>query len=154
MTDQLLGRIDKAGMIASAVCAIHCIISPILLVVISFYSLRAGLNQDAEWLFVGVSIMLGTVGLLPSYLRVHRQTTALGVFACGSALILLGKLVVPLGDIEAVLVIMGALMIAAAHATNRFLCRTCPQCHHSQTASESLGLGLDSATKRTADPEG
>lgn len=119
-------------MIASAVCAIHCIVSPILLVVISVYGLRARLNEDVEWLLVGVSMMLGTVGLLPSYRRIHRQTTALTAFGCGSALILLGKLIVPPGDIETVLVIIGALMIAAAHATNRFLCRTCPQCHHSE----------------------
>jgi inner membrane protein involved in colicin E2 resistance len=135
MTDQLLGRIDKAGMIASTVCAVHCIVSPTLLVVISIHRLRSHLNEEAEWLFVGVSLALGTASLLPSYVRVHRRSTALVVFLAGVTTILFGRLLVPAGDIEAVLVVIGASMIIAAHATNRFLCRTCPRCSRSRNAA-------------------
>src|ERR1043165_4899482 len=124
MTEQLLGRIDKAGMIASTMCAMHCIVSPIVLVVMSVHGLRSYLNQEAEWLLVGVSITLGLVGLLSSYLCIHRRRTALTLFAAAVALIFFGRTFLS-EDIEPLLVVVGALMISFAHATNRFLCRTC-----------------------------
>jgi hypothetical protein len=127
MTDQVLGRIDKAGMIASSLCAMHCVVSPIVLVVLSMHGLRSHLNQEAEWLFVGVSLTLGIVGLSSSCISIHRRTTALVVFGAGAALIFLGRLLLSSGDLEPVLAVVGALMMAAAHATNRFLCKTCPR---------------------------
>jgi hypothetical protein len=128
MSQGNLARIDTAGMIASSVCAVHCVVSPVLVAVMSLYGLRAGVNEDAEWVLAGGSLMLGAASLLPSYLRLHRRTIALAIFASGTAVMLLGRIIVPLSAIEAVLVAVGGLMMAAGHVTNRWLCRTCPRC--------------------------
>jgi hypothetical protein len=131
MTKQLISRIDKAGMIASLVCAVHCILSPSLMVAIQLHGVGQALSEDAEWLFVGVSIMLGMLSFLPSYIRFHRRSSALTTFAVGAGIIFLGRLIAPFGHVEAVLVVMGALMIAVAHIINRLLCRSCPRCTQS-----------------------
>jgi hypothetical protein len=151
MTGRIVARIDRAGIIASSVCAVHCVVSPLLPVVMSLHGLRASLNQNAEWVFVGVSFALGSASLLPSYVHLHRRAAALVLFTSGAALMLAGRLLIPFEDIEALLVVIGALAMLAAHGANRWLCRTCPQCRQSPAIVPDKAKGNPLLTRLPTD---
>jgi MerC mercury resistance protein len=86
-------------------------------------------DARAEWMFVGVSIAVGVLSLLPSYLRRHRQFRPLAIFSLGLCLILIARLILD-GSLalEIPIVVVGAMCVAIAHLLNRRLCQACEVC--------------------------
>lgn len=127
--DRNYGVLDRVGMTASFLCAIHCAAMPLLVGLLPLIGLGLLAEEGAEWTLVGFSIALGLFSLLPGYFRKHRRSNALIVFTAGVALILTGRIFCEENSgLELPAVVAGALFIAAAHLINRKLCRSCPLC--------------------------
>jgi uncharacterized membrane protein YfcA len=87
-------------------------------------------SEEAEWMLIGLSIGVGSLSLLPSYARKHRQWRPLLFFAFGASLIIAVRLSAEEGSrLEAPAMAFGAVVIACAHLINRRLCRSCADCH-------------------------
>jgi hypothetical protein len=54
-----LSRIDYLGAYVSLVCAIHCALTPILVVLIPFFALGISENESVHRTMVVVSVLLG-----------------------------------------------------------------------------------------------
>jgi hypothetical protein len=122
-------RLDRAGMTASSLCAIHCLLMPLVVALLPIAGIRWLASEQAEWVMVGISVMIGLASLLPSYIRHHRRKAALIVFIMGVLFILIGRtLFAGAEQVEPFLVIYGALAVAASHVINKWLCHTCSSC--------------------------
>ena len=136
MKVQSLGNdnsLERAGMIASFACAVHCALTPLVIGVVPFLGMRFLADERAEWILVGVSMAIGISTLLPAYIRRHRQAKPLLLFASGLCLILLGHLGPAAGPLtEMPMAVSGGLLVTASQLLNRRLCQsftTCQHCH-------------------------
>jgi hypothetical protein len=86
-------------------------------------------DERIEWALLGSSLVLGSLSLIPDYLRHHRRAKPIAIFALGFALVLAARLwfeeELKIGTPMAVI---GAGSILMAYWINRSLCRTCQSC--------------------------
>jgi hypothetical protein len=123
-------RLDRLGAGASLVCAAHCAAMPLLIGLLPLVGLGFLAEERTEWALVGLSIGIGSLSLIPSFARKHRQWRPLLLFACGASLIIFVKMLAEGGSsLEASVMAIGALLIACGHLVNRRLCRSCADCH-------------------------
>lgn len=117
-------KLTTVGIWASYACAIHCVLMPFVGGVLPFIGLGFLTNHWVEIGFTFFSIVIGSVSLIYSYFRIHKQTKPLLIFFIGmailiSAQIFFGHRVI----IEVPVVVLGAMLIAVAHIINRKLAR-------------------------------
>lgn len=123
---------DLAGVTASGVCLVHCLLTPFLISLAP--DLLPYLPGDIWFhrtLAVGI-VLLGAVAFFPGYL-LHRRRFLLIPVSMGIVLILLvacysETLSKP---VELILNISGSLLLVAAHLLNRSFCRRCRSCSDS-----------------------
>jgi hypothetical protein len=113
--------LDKAGMWTSAVCAIHCIALPILITASAFTNLVFLSDPRVENIIFGISAVLGTSSLFPSYFKHHKKIFPILILLSGFFLIGLSRFKVI--DSEPVLISLGAASVASAHFLNFRLCK-------------------------------
>lgn len=122
MTEE--NRLDWLGMAASLACAAHCAAMPSLAGLLPLVGMGFLANEQAEWVLIGLSLSVGALSLLPSYLIKHNQWRPLLLFTFGASLIVAVRLYIEEGSrFEAPAMVAGALLIACAHMVNRRLCR-------------------------------
>jgi MerC mercury resistance protein len=123
-------RLDRLGTAASLACAAHCAAMPSLIGMLPLVGLDFLANEQTELMFVSLSLVIGSLSLIPSYTRKHRQWQPLLLFAFGASSIIVVKALAEEGSrLEAPTMIIGALLIAFAHIVNLRLCRSCATCH-------------------------
>ncbi len=123
-------RLDRLGAAASLTCAAHCAAMPLLIGLLPLVGLGFLAKEQTEWALAGLSIGVGSLSLIPSYARKHRQWRPLLLFAFGASLIIVVRLLVEEDSrLEAPAMTLGALLIACAHMVNQRLCRSCADCH-------------------------
>jgi uncharacterized membrane protein YfcA len=122
-------RLDRLGAAASLACAAHCAATPLLIGLLPLAGLGFLAKEQAEWALAALSIGIGSLSLIPSYARKHRQWRPLLLFAFGVSLIIVVRLLAEEGSrLEAPTMAFGALLIACAHVVNQQLCRSCAVC--------------------------
>jgi MerC mercury resistance protein len=123
-------RLDRLGAAASLACAAHCAAMPLLVGLLPLIRLSFLAEEQTEWALVGLSMGVGSLSLIPSYARKHRQWRPLLLFAFGASLIIAMRLLAEDGSrLEAPAMTLGALLIAFSHMINRRLCLSCAACH-------------------------
>ena len=122
--------LDKAGMTASLICAVHCAAMPFLITLLPLVGLGFLANEWVEWLLIGLSAVLGISSLCLGY-RSHRSHHALATLSVGLALVVIGHIAEKhTGGIFGVaLLVLGGCTVASAHWINRRLCNSCKRCH-------------------------
>ena len=121
--------LDRIGVVASFVCAVHCAVMPFIIGLLPLFGLGVFSDRRTEWALVAISLIVGLSSLLPAYLGKHKRTRPLVLFTIGLALIFIAR--VTFEDTlraEIPFVVFGALLIAGSHFLNRRLCRACPVC--------------------------
>lgn len=109
--------LDRVGVVASSLCALHCAATPVLLAVAPTLGVAFG-DERWEWPFLLASCALGAAALVPGFLRSGRAI-ALAVFGAGALLALGGKLSFEAGGVaESACSALGALGIACSHVLN------------------------------------
>jgi hypothetical protein len=114
---------DHAGMLASALCMLHCL--ALLLAV--FPMLGPGHNDGFHEAMVGIALLAALVALAPGY-AAHRQATVALAGAAGVACLALAAFAVGPRYGEAAetwLTIAGAGLLCLAHLRNRACCGRC-----------------------------
>ncbi len=108
--------LDRAGVCASMLCMVHCILVPVLFVL--------GVDSiiwmiDQEWIeltFIGLSLTIGLISFLGGYVR-HKQHFVPVLFVAGFLLLVNGEAVSSLW-LAMSLSVAGATVIAYAHIQN------------------------------------
>ena len=126
--------LDRFGSVASAVCALHCALSPL---VFGLLPLLGGPGLNERWLepaFVFLAGSFAAVALTRGY-AIHRRRSVVALFVLGFASIGAGRWIVaeaaPL--LESALVVAGSLILVLAHRRNHSACVTCLVCNSKVT---------------------
>lgn len=121
---------DRIAITVSMLCAIHCLLLPILLVALPALSTTIIADEVVHLVLVVVAIPFSLFALtLGCKLHQRKSFIAIGVF--GLVLMLLALVSENLGfwhDAERVLTLSGALVVAFAHLRNFKLCRQVEDC--------------------------
>lgn len=115
-------NLDTTGFWASLICAVHCVVVPMLLSFSVFGALPFLESKAIEYGILGISCIVGCSSLLPSYFRHHRKLNALLFLLTGFGMIVLGQFI-DRGFYEVILTSLGAFSIALAHFINYKLCK-------------------------------
>ena len=113
--------LDIVGAMASALCAMHCAITPLLLGFTAIGSIAFLTNPHLEIIVLSLTASLALFSLLPSYLKGHRKGHALslaflGIFLLGSGHLIGHEWELP--SVEVVLAVAGGLLLCLAHLKN------------------------------------
>ena len=130
-------RLSEIGSYASLACAIHCILTPIVIVALPVFTthlsaewsavLNTILGEATEWFFLWMICLFGGFGLLTTY-SIHQDKRPGYLSALGLLLLLLARLTTDhLSTGEITLDVLGAGLIAWAGFWNRRLCQ-CTSC--------------------------
>lgn len=117
---------DKVGITVTSLCAIHCIMLPVLLPVLPLLGLSAMHNHAFENIVLLTTMVLGFITLFIGFHRYHRKlypfySLFLGGFiywqkdAWGT-------------EHEHIILIIGASLVVLAHLMNMRLCNQCNSC--------------------------
>lgn len=126
---------DKLGIWVSSLCALHCLLLPILIPLIPLVASTFIAEIWFERTILTISILVGFWALFIGFYRYHRQ-----IYPVYS--LVLGGLIYWHKDIfgeqyEPLTIAIGALLIVAAHWLNIKLCRSCNDCSESSCNSAS-----------------
>ncbi len=113
-------RLDRAGATASFLCAVHCLLAPLLLATAAAGAL-VFFHHELEALFVATSLTLGGFSLGWGYVR-HRKTRVLALYFLAALAFLtglLGNSTLGNSTLELPSMVAGGLLLAGGHLLNR-----------------------------------
>lgn len=130
--------LDKAGMIASITCAVHCMIMPLIITLLPIFGLSLFATEQFEWFLLIISAVLGITSLCFGF-RKHKSYQALSFLGIGLTLLVIGRLIhqhiehlkVFQLDLYLLFLVLGAVLVALSHWFNNKLCNSCTPCHDS-----------------------
>lgn len=121
--------LDALGATISWACAVHCLALPFLISLLPLIGLSFLLDETTERVFIGISVVLAVLSLLPAYFREHGKLRSIFLAAAGIGLIVLTHLLFEDDLIfKLIFLLSGAILISVAHIINRRLCRACEVC--------------------------
>ncbi len=118
--------LDKIGIAATSLCAIHCLLLPFLLPVLPMVGASFIAQESFEDSVLALTMGLGFVALYSGYKRYHNRFYPFLMLA-GGGLIYSQKDGFGV-DVEPYLVMLGASLVVLAHVSNMKLCRRCTDC--------------------------
>ena len=124
----------KAGVWASLICAIHCTILPLLMILIPTTGVYLFINETFEFVLLGISLLFNITNVCFGY-RQHKSNKAVAVLAFGIFSFVVGRLMHSHSedhkihfDIFNILMISGGLLMALSSFINDKLCSSCNKC--------------------------
>jgi carbon starvation protein CstA len=126
----ITARLDRAGVYASALCFVHCLVTPIVL---SLSAVTAHFLPSEEHTHrtMAVIVTLLGAGALGSGYRRHKQRSILMLMAVGLAFIFFGAYFgdrLPHHWNEIAITLCGSLCMIIAHRLNHTFCQRCVRC--------------------------
>jgi predicted membrane metal-binding protein len=110
-------KLDKIGMTASILCAIHCAVVPLLITSLPLFGLGFLANPWLEWSMILFALLIGVYAIGLSFFKHHHKRLPLILLIAGFIVIISGHLFIKDWR-EAIVVPVGGLLIATAHVFN------------------------------------
>lgn len=126
--------IDRLGLSASAACAVHCALLPMLVGALPALGLGFLSHGPFEVFMVSLSCVLGLASVIRSW-RLHRRLQPIMMMTLGVAVLLFATVGTHLEgviseELHPWLAATAGLIIAGAHLVTIRLCRHCEMCEH------------------------
>jgi hypothetical protein len=131
---RLRAKLDQIGTVLSMTCALHCLLTPLLIASVSLGALGWLAGEETEHALLSLATTLAAVVLGWGW-HAHRRPDPIGLFAVALGLIGAGRFLAP-EIAETPMVVAGGLSIALAHLVNARLCRLCSRCRPSAGADD------------------
>ncbi|HAT42208.1 MAG TPA: MerC protein [Rheinheimera sp.] len=126
MIDRIRNTLDKVGIAITSLCAIHCIMLPVLLPLLPLMGLSAVHNHAFERIILLITMVLGFVTLFAGFHRYHRKLYPFYSLFLGGFIYWQKDAVGP--QYEHFVLIIGASLVVLAHVLNLRLCNQCHSC--------------------------
>lgn len=119
----LVFNLDFLGFLTSLFCAIHCLMLPLLTILLPVLGIAAFEHDYVELPLIALTVVFAGTSLVQSYYKIHRNFIPLFFAALGLVLLVSGHLA---GDeaIEIISSAFGGCLIAVAHFKNWKLVKT------------------------------
>lgn len=118
--------LDRIGIAATSLCALHCILLPILLPALPLLGLTFLADHTWEHVFLIATAVLGTFALFSGFKRYHKRLYPFYLLYLGVAVYWIKHDFSE--EFEPFFIIGGAFLIVMAHFINMKLCNSCKQC--------------------------
>lgn len=118
---------DRLGIWTSALCVVHCVLTPVLLSASVVFAHLLPSEEGFHRAFAVLIAALGVIALIRGY-RQHRRLTILYLMLAGFACITCGAF---FGDAlpghwsEVAITLCGSALMIAAHRKNHTFCKDC-----------------------------
>jgi hypothetical protein len=118
--------LDRIGITATSLCALHCILLPVLLPALPFLGLSFLADHAWEHFFLIITAILGTFALFTGFRKYHKRIYPFYLLFLGVGIYWIKH---DFSEaLEPYFIILGASLIVAAHVINLKLCNNCRQC--------------------------
>ena len=124
----------KVGVWASLLCAIHCTILPLLMILLPTAGVYLFINETFEFVLLGISLLFNITNVCCGY-RQHKSNKAVAVLALGLFIFVVGRLMHNHSDdhkihfdLFNIFMIAGGLLMALSSWINDKLCSHCKKC--------------------------
>jgi hypothetical protein len=117
-------RQTKWGIWLSGLCAIHCLLTPIIMVSLPLIGVKLFENHFLELLLVIISFVIAMSAAVNSYLKVHRNFNVILIIMAGFAFIASAH-IIHSENLEVILSVCGSLLIITGLIRNQSLIKTC-----------------------------
>jgi hypothetical protein len=114
----------KWGMWLSGLCAIHCMLTPIVVVALPFAGASFLESHTTEYVLLSIGFVFSMSTVVNSYLKVHRNILIVIATLLGFTLVVIAHLFSS-AIFEAVLSVVGSLFIIVALFKNQSLIKSC-----------------------------
>lgn len=118
--------LDRIGITATSLCALHCILLPVLLPALPLLGLSFLADHTWEHVFLIMTAILGSVALFSGFRKYHKRFYPFYLLFLGIAIYWIKHDFSE--SLEPYFIIAGASLIVAAHVINLKLCNSCKQC--------------------------
>jgi hypothetical protein len=125
--------LDRIGITATSLCALHCILLPVLLPALPLLGLSFLADHAWEHIFLLVTAVLGSVALFSGFKKYHRRIYPFYLLFLGIGIYWIKHDFSE--DIQPYFIVIGASLIVAAHLINLKLCNSCRTCNGDTCAS-------------------
>jgi len=115
--------LDTLGFSASALCAVHCAILPLIMTLLPLTSLESLSEPFIEWIILGCSVLLAFTSFLFGYYKHHRSSEPLFIMVAAFIFFVIGHINNEPTIIEIVSTPIGGFIMAYAHYRNYKLCQ-------------------------------
>jgi len=112
---KIRGRLDRAGLFLSCLCAVHCVSG---LIIVGLLGLGGGILLDPAIHRIGLAIAAFIAAIAIGIGAIRHRRAAPFVVAMTGLSFMGGALAVPHGTEEAVLTIIGVGLVALGHILN------------------------------------
>jgi phosphoglycerol transferase MdoB-like AlkP superfamily enzyme len=122
---------DKVGITVTSLCAIHCIMLPVLLPILPLLGLTVNHNHAFERIVLLITMALGFITLFIGFHRYHRKLYPFYSLFLGGFIYWQKDGWGP--EYEHTILFIGAALVVLAHILNMRLCNQCASCdteHH------------------------
>ena len=99
-------NLDKIGICTSTICAIHCLVTPILVILLPFAGWTFLEKETFEISLLVFSLLLAATSITVSYFKSHRNITPVVLAVIGFAFFVIGK-IIHLEEVEIAFSIVG-----------------------------------------------
>ena len=120
-------NLDKVGIGASLLCAIHCALLPVLFTTLPLLGVEVLENENLELGFIIFSLIVGCFALYNGYKKHHHKILPLFVFVAGIVLLFFANFFLE-DNAETIVKISGAAIIITSHILNWYNCKHCKIC--------------------------
>lgn len=124
----------KVGMWASIICAIHCTVMPLIVVLLPTFGVYLFINELLESVILFISLLFNLYNVCYGY-KSHKSNKAVTFLALGLFLFVIGKLMHHHNayhtfqfDLFNLCMIAGGILMAFSNFLNNKLCKTCKVC--------------------------
>jgi hypothetical protein len=114
----------KWGMWLSGLCAIHCMLTPLVVVALPYAGFTVHGNHTFEYILLMFSFIFALTTTLRSYLKVHHQFSVVLCMLSGFAIVVFGHLSFS-GVTETILSVTGSALIIYSLFKNQSLLKSC-----------------------------
>jgi hypothetical protein len=118
--------LDRIGITATSLCALHCILLPVLLPALPLLGLSFLADHAWEHVFLIFTAILGSVALYSGYKRYHHKRYPFYLLILGVAIYWIKHDYAI--ELEPYFIFSGAALIIAAHFINLKLCNDHKKC--------------------------
>lgn len=115
---------DKVSIAVSLVCAVHCVLLPLVFTTLPFLGIELMKNIYLEFATLSISVFIGGLAIFNGYRKHHRNKLIPVLFTVGIALLATGNLVHS-KIFEITLMFSGATLLITAHIQNWKKCQHC-----------------------------
>jgi hypothetical protein len=116
--------LDRAALVGSAACMVHCLALPLLLTVAPAVSVFSPIPESFHHWVIAFAAPIAVIALSGGQGR-HRTVFPVAFGCVGLTLLILGAFVFPEGQVETIATVFGSVILAIAHILNWLSRRVC-----------------------------